>query len=317
MAMQVHPIIIGIDVAKAQVMVYRSDTRRCEPLHNAAATLAPWLRALPTHSAIAIEATNCYHLTALELAHRYGHRVYVIDGYRLSHYRQSIGGRAKTDGADAQLLARYLAAEGECLRPWSPPPPAYRPLQQLLHRRARLVEVRVALRQAFADTALTALLNPVLRQLAQVERQLEHRLLRTVQQAGLSAQLARCQAIEGIGPLTACGLLLAFLRGPFRHSDAYIAFLGLDVRIRDSGASCGRRRLTKQGDPELRRLLHNAAMAACRHPTWQPFYQRHLARGLKPTQALVALARKLARVAFALMHHQSDYQPRVGGCAAT
>ncbi|TKA88313.1 IS110 family transposase, partial [Guyparkeria sp. SB14A] len=32
---------------------------------------------------------------------------------------------------------------------------------------------------------------------------------------------------------------------------------------------------------------------------------------LAPTQALVALARKLARVAFSLMQKQTDYVPRI------
>jgi hypothetical protein len=50
-----------------------------------------------------------------------------------------------------------------------------------------------------------------------------------------------------------------------------------------------------------------AAMAACRSPKWKPFYESYLARGFSKTQALVALARKLCRVAFALMKNQSKY----------
>lgn len=41
-------------------------------------------------------------------------------------------------------------------------------------------------------------------------------------------------------------------RGRFKTSDAFIAFLGMDVRVRDSGGYRGRRKLTKAGDPELR-----------------------------------------------------------------
>jgi hypothetical protein len=60
-------------------------------------------------------------------------------------------------------------------------------------------------------------------------------------------------------------------------------------------------------------------MAACRSATWKPFYEGYLARGFKKTQALVILARKLARVAFALMKNQSEYQPNrpLQGCPAT
>ncbi|WP_026333060.1 IS110 family transposase, partial [Thioalkalivibrio sp. ALgr5] len=103
---------------------------------------------------------------------------------------------------------------------------------------------------------------------------------------------------------------MAFQRGAFRNSDAFVAFLGLDVRIRDSGTKRGQRKLTKQGDPELRRLLYLAAMQAKSTPAWSDYYQRCLDRGLATTQALNALARKLARVAFALMNNQTDYQPK-------
>nr|WP_236952596.1 transposase [Methyloversatilis sp. RAC08] len=89
--------------------------------------------------------------------------------------------------------------------------------------------------------------------------------------------------------------------------------------MRQSGNQHARGTLSKKGDPELRRLLHNAAMAASRSDTWKPTYQAFIARGFSRTQALVALARKIARVAFSLMKTGTQYQP--GGlkntCAQT
>lgn len=97
------------------------------------------------------------------------------------------------------------------------------------------------------------------------------------------------------------------MRGDFANSDAFIAYLGMDLTVDDSGKKNGPRHLSKKGDPEVRRLTYNAAMAACRSPKWKPFYESCLARGFSKTQALVALARKLCRVAFALMKNQSEY----------
>lgn len=51
-------------------------------------------------------------------------------------------------------------------------------------------------------------------------------------------------------------------------------------------------------------------MAAARTLRWQSLYQSYLARGLKKTEALTILARKLARIAFALMQTQAAYQPQ-------
>jgi transposase len=267
-----------------------------------------------------VEATNTFHVNLVELAHRAGHTVYLVDGYRLNRYRDSIGGRAKTDASDAQLLRRYLVREQEDLRPWAPPPKGYATVQRLLHRRATLVQARVALQQSLADIpGLKRSATAMLRQINRLDALIQKQLFETLRQLDWTSAWRRCQAIEGVGPLTAAALTVTFQRGAFRSSDAFIAFIGLDVRVRDSGKLRGRRKLTKKGDPELRRLLYLAAMQACRSQTWHAFYQRHLDRGLSKIQALVILARKLARVAFALLKNQSDYRPKTidGPCAQT
>ncbi|MNT83969.1 Transposase IS116/IS110/IS902 family protein [compost metagenome] len=81
----------------------------------------------------------------------------------------------------------------------------------------------------------------------------------------------------------------------------------MDLRVAKSGKKQGRPCLTKRGDAEARRLLHNAAMSASRTATWKPYYEAQRARGFSTTQALVMLARKLARVVFALLKNQSEY----------
>jgi len=50
-------------------------------------------------------------------------------------------------------------------------------------------------------------------------------------------------------------------------------------------------------------------MSAIKSGRWKVFYQRYLGRGLTTIQALVIVARKLARTAFALMKNQTEYQP--------
>ena len=321
MAMPVQPLLIGIDVSKISLDLCLDPDRAVQTLANERRAIARWLDALPPGPVcLAVEATNTFHIELVTQAHRRGHTVFLVDGYRLSRYRDSIGTRAKTDRTDAQLLRRYLAREREDLRPWSPPPAGYTTLQRLLHRRAVLVRARVALQQSLTELPeLTRSTRALFRQLERLDTLIQKRLRDAIEQLNWRADYRRCQAIEGIGPLTAGALVMAFHRGDFRHSDAFVAFLGLDVRVRDSGQLRGRRKLTKKGDPELRRLLYLAAMQACRSATWKPFYQRYLDRGLAKTQALVILARKLARVAFALLRNQSDYRPNTSqqACAQT
>jgi len=312
MAMHVDVQLGGVDVAKATLAIASSATESVITVANDAKAIRGWLKTLSGPVCVAVEATNIYHVALVDLIHAAGHTVYVVDGYRLKTYRESIGGRAKTDVSDARLLLRYLRNEREDLRAWRPPPKGYVVLQRLLRRRAVLVQAKTTLRQSLAclpelKTSTTALM----RHLARLDRLLKKRLLKTLTDLDWQGQATRCQAIEGIGPVTSAALTMIYHRGSFVSADAYIAFMGLDVRVSDSGTFKGRRKLTKRGDPELRRLLYLAAMTARRSTTWRDFYERALARGLKPIQALVALARKLARIAFALLKTGSTYQPKL------
>ncbi len=312
MAMPVQPLFIGVDVSQASLSVCCDPTQDVHTLANTREAIRQWLATLPAGPVrLAVEATNTFHLELIHQAHEAGHTVYLLDGYRLNRYRDSLGLRAKTDANDAELLRRYLSREYPDLRPWAPPPKGYLSLQRLLHRRANLVRARVALQQSLTGIPeLQDQAQTLFRQLRQLDCRIQQLLHHTLTQLHWTADYQRCLAIEGIGPLTATALTTTFHRGSFRHSDAFIAFLGLDVRVRDSGQARGRRKLTKKGDPELRRLLFLAAMQAARSTTWQTFYQRYLNRGLAKIQALVILARKLARVAFALLKNQSTYQPQ-------
>lgn len=305
--------IVGVDVAKDELVIYRAESDALEAIPNNKSDIKKWLKALPARVAIAIEATNIYHLMFADLAHESGCVIYMVGGYELSHYRKSVSIRAKTDALDAKLLARYLKNENQELRPWSPPSPLYRRLISLFRRRAAVVHARVSLKQSWAnEPLLKGAINTQLKAMGRLEALIEKTISDKLKEAGLMDQLTRCMKVEGIGILTGARLLTAFQRGNFRNSDAFIAFLGLDLRVSKSGQKDNRRSLSKRGDPEARRLLHNAAMSARRTAAWKDTYEGYINKGFSSTQALVMLARKLARIVFALLKGQDEYQPKVG-----
>lgn len=310
MAKQVEERIYGVDVAKGWLDIYAAKDGQVQRIDNCAAAISAWINGLDGPVRMAIEATNDFHERLVARAYAAGHKVYLIDAFRLSRYREAVGHRAKTDRHDAALLARYLQQEGAELRCWQPRDPRHEALWRLLKRRAKVVQAKTRLRQSLVDLGpLDAEVQALINSHQQLIRRFECELLRRARELGWQAELTRSRSIPGIGPLTALGLVAAFHRGEFSSADAFVAFLGLDVRVRDSGRMRGRRKLTKKGEPELRRLLHNAAMAACRDACWQPYYQSLRARGLSGTAALVALARKLVRVCFALLKHQASFDP--------
>lgn len=303
--------IVGVDVAKNELVIFHRESERLETIANTKAAIGKWLKAQPGPVNVAIEATNIFHVLFADMAYEAGSVIYMIDGYQLSNYRKSVNVRAKTDALDARLLARYLTKEMDELHPWIPPCPLYRNLQSLFRRRAALVRARTTLVQSWAnEPLLREAFDAQITSMKRLETCVEKQINTALKSAGLMHQVNRCMKVEGIGPLTAARLVTAFQRGDFSGANAFIAFLGMDLRVSKSGQMDGPRKLTKRGDPEVRRLLYNAAMSASRTAAWKPFYEEQRKRGFTSTQAFVMLARKLARVAFALLQNQSEYQSK-------
>ena len=88
----------------------------------------------------------------------------------------------------------------------------------------------------------------------------------------------------------------------------WLAYSGLDPRAHDSGRSRSRRRLSKRGAPALRYQMYMAAMSASKTKTFAPTHQALRARGLQATEALMILARKLLRIAFAIWRSQKPFE---------
>lgn len=303
--------VIGVDVAKDELVIYDQERDQLITIPNNKAAIKQWLKVLAGAVSIAIEATNIYHVMFADLAYEAGCSVYLVDGYALSHYRKGVNVRAKTDAIDARLLARYLRNEGGNLHPWVPPQPFYRKLLSLFRRRAALVQARTSLTLSWAnEPLLKAAFKSQLASMQRLEALVEKMIKELLEKAGLMAQVKRCMKVEGIGFLTAARLVTSYQRGQFSGGDAFIAFLGMDLRVAQSGQKKGLSKLTKRGDPEARRLLHNAAMSARRTTAWKDYYETQRARGFSSIQVLVMLARKLARVVFALLQNGSEYQTK-------
>ena len=303
-------VILGADVSKDWLDLNRHGETTVTHIANSRAEIDAFLKPY-RGAAIAVEATNCYHELLVARARRRGLVVYLISGYELKHYAASIRRRMRTDPLDAQLLSRYLAHERAALIPYQPKSPQLNQLWQLLKRRALLIRQNEQRRQSFANVAALRTLDRRLAQhyktaIAVIDRELK----RLSAELGWRNELARVDAIPGIGALSSYALLVAYHSGRFVHRDPFIAYLGLDVRAKDSGKHIGKRKLSKRGDGEYRRLLHCAAMAAARtHRFFKARYQALMARGLAKTAALVVIARQLARLAFTLLHRQLTFDP--------
>lgn len=322
MAMRAEKIIYGIDVSQEWLDYCRYGADKATQIRNDRRAIDGWLRTMAGPlTAIAVEATNTYHERVVERALHFGMTVYVISGYQLRHYANSLNIRMRTDAVDAQLLARFLDREIDALRPYQPRSPEHQRIIRLLKRRALLVKQRQQLHQSFAGLAeLRSSVRSVSRRLQQLIALIDRRLHQLAREVGWNKDLVRLRSLPGVGPLNALALCSAYRSGQFVHRDPFVAFLGLDVRTKDSGKHKGRRKLTKKGESEYRRLLHNAAMAATKKGRYfRQEYQHLQARGLCKIAALVVIARKIVRLAFTLLSRQTTFEParHRGGCMPT
>jgi transposase len=306
------PLNIGVDVAKDHIMVACAQgSFATQAIANHRTALLGWLRTVPTGSRIGMEATGDYHRTLADLAQGMGLAVYVLNPKDTRYYAKGLGRRAKTDRVDAELIARYIAHEHPGLHPYIPPTPEQRLLDQTLRRRAHLVSMRVALLATTDELqGLEAECQAAVERLTALIDALEARLKQLLEASEERQQATRrLRGIPGVGLIVSAALVAALQRLPFPTADAFVAYTGLDPRPHDSGKKIGRRRLSKRGPAYLRCLLFNAAMAGCGTKTWRSTYQRYRQRGLSTTQALVILARKIARIAWSIYHHQTTFDP--------
>jgi transposase len=123
----------------------------------------------------------------------------------------------------------------------------------------------------------------------------------------------RLMSIPGIGPLTASALV-SVIGNPdaFAGSREFAAFLGLVPRQYSSGGKPRLGRISKMGNQYLRKLLVVGAHAVLHHHARHSDPLRRWTQKLLATKPFklvaVALANKLARMAFAIMKSDQRYR---------
>lgn len=300
----------GVDVAKAELIIGHGETEAWLRIANTPQGIAAWLAQLAPGSWVAMEASGHYHQPLAHMAHAAGMVVYVLNPQLIKHYGRAVGNRGKTDRLDAQLIARYVLREHSQLRIWAPPAPGAEALSRLLVRRQTLVNARQMLGQSLSglpelNASRQALMASFKRMIIQVELLIRTEIARVPAMAALHKRLI---GIVGIGVIVAAQLVASLTALRFTRADSFIAYTGLDPRPDDSGQRRGRRRLSKHGHALLRCLLYNAGMAAARSKLFKPTYRQLRERGLQSTEAIVILARKLARIAFALYQSGQPFE---------
>jgi transposase len=303
---------IGVDVAKDEIVVACSESSfAVRQIANQHAAVLAFLKGLPVGSRIGVESTGSYHELFAEAAHQLGFLVFLLNPKDTRHYAKAVGLRGKTDRVDARLIARMIAHEHTKLHAWVPPTPQQREMDRLIKRRATLVALREAAAMSLHELdGFAADLKALRTRFNQLIARIDLRVKALVEADPERKQnFARLCTITGVGPVIGTALVNTLERRPMNSADAFVAFTGLDPRPDDSGQHRGKRRLSKRGPAELRRLLYMAAMSAINTKTWRPLYEHYRTKGLSSTATLVILARRIARTAWSIYTHKTQFDP--------
>lgn len=307
--------MLGLDVSKATIAAALLDVhhqlRWERTVPNTPAGIGALLRETPPEHSWALEPTGAYSGSIVRQAVAAGRCVLMARPREAQSFMRAVQPRAKTDRLDSRGLARYACAVE--LQPYPLKSPAVEELDQLLAARRGLAQSLARLRQQRASLpAAASVLTQAVAALQAHEQALDRQIAAQTRKAQIPG-VAALDLVPGIGPVTATAVAACLHAKQFAHPDQFVAYIGLDVRVRQSGQRQGQQTLSKRGHAELRRLLYLAAQANLRTKDPQnPFkthYARERAKGLSSTAALNAVARKLARLCWSLLRHGTAYVP--------
>jgi transposase len=336
---------IAVDIAKNVFSTYCVDGETGEILARtmSRAKFEEWMHTRAP-ARVVLEAGGSAHHWGRWLS-RLGHEVRLIAGQHVRPFVRT----NKTDGTDARAIweaaqrpeVKWVAVKSEASQAVLG---LHRMRRQLMEMRrmqtnqlkALLYEfgivVPVSARISSAQIMgwvqagrlpelLAAGLRDQVERIAHLKRQ-EADLVHSIERHnGANALATRLLSIPGVGPLSASALA-ADLEGSaesFANGRQYAACKGMTPRLSGTGGKIRPGAMSKRGDPYVRTLLiHGARAVIC--------YQRKVKR-LSPwvaqlllrrplNVAVVALANKMARTAWALAAHGRTYQEHYAAQAA-
>lgn len=330
---------IGLDIAKrvfqvhgvdaAGAVVFRRQLRRTEVVKFFAQL---------SRCVVGLEACGTAHYWGREIA-ALGHNVRLMPPTRVKPY---VGWGKKNDKVDAAACCEAVT------RPSMPFVPIKTVEQQsvmMMHRsRQLLIEQRTRLGNAIrgqmaelglvaakgrqgltallamiahpGDTNVPAVIRPVLRVLVEQWHTLAPHIAALDKQIAAwhagNADSRRLATQPQFGPILSSALVAhAGEASRFKSGRQFAAWLGLVPKQNSTGGKQRLGAITKTGNRYLRQLLVVAATGliyrARVHPEINPWFAALLAR-MPAKKAAVALANKMARIAWALLAHRTDYR---------
>jgi transposase len=266
---------------------------------------------------VCCESTGVYSQAfALELHRAPNLEVMIVNPKAIHQFAQATLARGKTDAMDAEVILEYLTRMS--FKAWCPPSDEVLEIQALSRRLVQLSVERTRERNRLhAANRRGALGRAIAHDITLNLRHLERRIdtLRAEALALIQAvpELQHCYehlvSATGIGVATAIKLIGELMAlPPDMQAPQWVAHAGLDPRPRESGSMNKPRRVSKAGNRYIREALYMPALVAIKHdPHVKAFYDKLVAAGKKPMQAIIAVMRKLLLAIWGMLKNDENW----------
>ena len=299
-------------------------------------------RLLERSDKIALEAGNLVFIIAREIQERVGSEVRVLHAANLKIIWDA---PTKTDKEDAMKLAHLVEERRDEKLPIVPIPSeeemgrrkivaSYRREQQnrtrmlntlhaLFVHQGHTTVVKKDLARAERRQQVLELLKGQEREdaeyiekhVALYEQRIRELSARIQSETNTDENMKVLKSIAGVGPVVAYAFVAHVGDGSRFSAGGQVSnYLGFVPRLDFSGTITRTGHITKQGNGYLRSLLVQAAFAAVRSKSGGALRERYkyltVNKGAGKKKTIVAIARRLAEIMYAVLKNKTEYEPR-------
>ena len=309
---------VGIDVSKATFVVAYSSTKgsRTNSFKNTIKGIHEFIQTISVaeHHCV-LEATGNYSSLLVYLLSQAGIAVSLENPLKIKNFARVMLSVTKTDEIDARLIAMY----GEKMQP----APYKLRSDTILTLKQKRTVIRQLKKQLIATSNLKGSMEAlpffdpkckkaIEKTITFLEKQIKNleEELAVLAQSEYKKQMDLLTSIKGIGVTLAAALIMA--TGGFTYFDnakQLTRYLGLSPTYQQSGTSVNvKGHINRNGDSSLRSQLYVAAFASLRCNTeCKACFDRLRSKGKPGKVALIAVANKLVRQAFAIVTQEKPY----------
>lgn len=311
--------ILGIDISKDNFCVRllnpngRHFSFAFDNNNQGFKALVAWLEERDATDVLAcMEATGRYGESLANWLYERNFKVVVANPSFVSKHKESLNQHNKTDPTDAEAIADYARCFSSKLRLWQPLSALQERLRDVQGQIAKLKKARTM----FTNRSKCGLKCEVVVEssdevISILDTQIEKM---EAWREELFEQLPAFQEIReilvqvpGVGIEISSAIAAKIRMENFRDGRQLAMFIGCSSSEWQSGKLKRRGRQKKTGDSDLRWLVRQGAAAALRCSFYREFVERLRKKGLKESQIITALARKILIIGHALWRKKGAF----------